>query len=483
MLFCCAVVLLCFNSPIQRDDGVTATEFGGEVKFKNFSSMIIQGESTNADVKLEQIDDYTREQIQEMVDHEAFQNPVEIMPDTHAGAGAVIGFTMEVGDRLVPNTIGVDIGCGMYAVNLGYDDLPEEPEVIDQRIRQRIPTGSSVHEDQNPDLLSHVFYQANSTLEKFHDRHATSGGPIDVAVQQDGYDRVFFERLCESVGMDKERAENSLGTLGGGNHFIELGRSEETGDLWCIIHSGSRQLGLKTAQYWQDMATEEHDKLDFGSIPEGDIDYLNLDGDIDAEKVRADHEGEAIGEAFDRLNSYSPDQSRNTDLDYLEGLDAERYIIDMIFAQAYASVSRKLMAAEVGEALGGRLIADTIESVHNFIDFTDYTIRKGATSAKDGERSVIPFNPRDGTLIVEGKGNAAWNYSAPHGAGRVMSRREAKRQFTQEDADEAMKGITATKTPIDETAGAYKDTALIEDAIEPTATIVDRIKPVMNIKA
>lgn len=448
--------------------------------------MLIQGESTNADVKVEQIDDYTREQIQEMVDHEAFQNPVSIMPDTHAGAGAVIGFTMPVDtetNRLVPNTIGVDIGCGMYAVNLGHEDLPEEPEVVDQRIRQRIPTGSSVHNDQNPDLLSHVFYQANTTLEEFYDNHATPGGPIEIAYSQGGYDREFFERLCESVGMDVERAEDSLGTLGGGNHFIELGRSENTDDLWCIIHSGSRQLGLKIAQYWQDMATEQHDRLDFGEIPEGDIDYLRADGSIREEKVREDHEGEAIGETFDRLNSYSPSQNRNTDLDYLEGLDAERYIIDMIFAQAYASVSRKLMAAEVAEALGGREFVDSIESVHNYIDFDDYTIRKGATRAKAGERAVVPFNPRDGTLIIEGKGEATWNFSAPHGAGRVMSRREAKRRFSQEDADEAMEGITSTKTPIDETPAAYKDAGLIEEAIGPTASVVDRITPVINIKA
>jgi RNA-splicing ligase RtcB len=446
--------------------------------------MIIQGESTNADVKIEQIDDYTREQIQEMVDHEAFQNPVSIMPDTHAGAGAVIGFTMPVDDRVVPNTIGVDIGCGMYAVNFGPDPLPDEDShVTDEKIRTRVPMGSSVHDDQNNDPISHVLYQANTTLEAIAEQHAEPGGLIEGVYTTGGYDRAYYEHLCESVGMDEKRATDSLGTLGGGNHFIELGRSTNTNDLWCIIHSGSRQLGLKIAQYWQEIATEQHDRLDFGEIPEGDIDYLDADGSIHEEAVRADHEGEAIGEAFDRLQSYKPSRDRNTDLDYLEGSDVEGYILDMIFAQAYASVSRKLMAAEVAEALGGREFVDTIESVHNYIDFEDYTIRKGATRAYEGERAIIPFNMRDGTLIVEGEGNPTWNYSAPHGAGRVMSRREAKRRFTQEDADAAMEGITATKTPIDEAPMSYKPARVIEEAIEPTATIVDRIEPVLNIKA
>jgi len=449
--------------------------------------MKITGKSTNADVKLEQIDDYTQEQIQEMVDHEAFQNPVKIMPDTHAGAGAVIGFTMKVNaenNRLVPNTVGVDIGCGMYAVNLGSDPIPDDNlETTNGKIRSRIPLGSNVHDDQREGLLSHVYYQANTALNEFYEEHAMRGGPIEYVKSEGGYDRDFFEKLCDSVGMDVERAENSLGTLGGGNHFIELGRSEETDDLWCIIHSGSRQLGLKVAQYWQEMATEQHNTLDFDEIPAEDVKYLQADGSIYGDKVRADYEGEAIGETFDRLNSYQPSTDRNTDLDYLEGRDAEGYIVDMIFAQAYASISRKAMAAEVAEALGGRLIKDSIESVHNYIDFDDYTIRKGATRAKDGERAVVPFNPRDGTLIIRGKGNRAWNDSAPHGAGRVMSRREAKRQFSQDDADAEMEGVFTSKIPIDETPAAYKHSALIEDAIEPTASVVDRISPVLNVKA
>lgn len=446
--------------------------------------MEIKGESTNADVKLEQIEENTEEQIQEMVDHEAFQNPVAIMPDTHAGAGAVIGFTMPVEDRLVPNTIGVDIGCGMYAVNFGADPLPdEEGHVTDGKIRARVPVGFNVHDNQNEDVLAHVLYDANLTLEKFMEKNARSGGPIENFYHRGAYDYEYVEKLCDSIGMSYRQAVDSLGTLGGGNHFIELGRSENTDDLWCVIHSGSRQLGLRVAQYWQEIATEQHDRLDFSEIPNCDIEYLNADGSIHEEKVRSEFEGEAIGRVFDRLNSYKPSRDRNTDLDYLEGLDTERYIIDMIFAQAYASVSRKMMAGAVGEALGGRKFYDTIEAVHNYIDFEDYTIRKGATRAKAGERAVVPFNMRDGTLIIEGKGNAAWNYSAPHGAGRVMSRREAERTFTQDEADAEMEGITATKVPIDESPMSYKDAALIEEAIEPTATVVDRIKPVLNVKA
>jgi len=324
-----------------------------------------------------------------------------------------------------------------------------------------------------------------------------------------------------------------MGTLGGGNHFIEIGESQETGDTWCIIHSGSRGVGARIAEYWQNHATEirniqsirdymkvltrqivdgentdltQYIKFDRENSDEEILDWLNgAKGESykKKEEIKEDFEGEAIETVHERLRGLQVTDGgdRNTDLDYLEGEEATGYIKDMIFAQTYASESRKQMMVSVQEAVSETtgtekmykkmqttgntsVVADEmIESVHNYIDFTDQTIRKGACSAHVGEKIVIPFNMEYGTLIAEGKGKENWNGSAPHGAGRAMSRTEAKNRYSKEDMENQTEGVYMSKNPVDETPKAYKKPEMVEEAIGETAEVIDRIKPVLSIKA
>jgi tRNA-splicing ligase RtcB len=444
----------------------------------------IGGDSTNAEVMLpeSELEEGVIDQIQTMIDHEAFQNDVAIMPDTHVGSGAVIGFTMPLGDRVVPNTIGVDIGCGMYAANFGKVEYDEETlRKWDREIRDKVPMGFSVYDDQDYYLGNDFPWQeANEKLTAFSKKHDF--------INHSGYNLDYFKDLCNRVGCYPSRAINSVGTLGGGNHFIELGESEKTG-LWCIIHSGSRGLGLKVAQHHQERAVELRSAEKFSNdvLPDGYEDYATDELKPKAEKIRDDFEGQEIGQVFDVISQARQEATEqfNDDLAYLEDKEAHQYFVDMIFSQMYASESRKVMMSKVAEVIG-RCPAESIESVHNFIDFEDLTIRKGATRAGDGEVAVVPFNMKDGTLLVEGKGNDNWNNSAPHGAGRVMSRTQAYDDLSVEDFEEQMSDVVSSSVneeTLDEAPGAYKKADLIEDAIAPTAEVIDRIQPVLNLKA
>lgn len=459
----------------------------------------IDGESTNAEVMLpeSELEEGVVDQIQEMIDHEAFTEDVAIMPDTHVGSGAVIGFTMPLGDRVVPNTIGVDIGCGMYAVNFGNVEYDADTlRQWDEEIRDKVPMGFNVRQDGAYHLGNDFpWAKATEKLEKFSDERNM--------VVRDGYDLDYFKDLCKRITWDEDKSEeenekawkdmqtraiNSVGSLGGGNHFIELGHSEKT-DLWAIIHSGSRKLGLKIAQHHQERAVELRSAEMFQKdvLPEGYREYANAKLEPHAEKIRNDFEGKDIGQVFDIISQARQEAVENfdDDLAYLEGEEANQYFVDMIFAQMYASQSRKFMMSQVAEVVGA-IPKSPIESVHNFIDFEDVTIRKGATRASEGEVAVVPFNMKDGTLLVEGKGNEDWNNSAPHGAGRVMSRTQAYEDLSVDDFEEEMDDVVSssvTEETLDEAPGAYKSADLIEEAITPTAEVVDQIRPVLNLKA
>lgn len=455
----------------------------------------IKGESTDAEVKgVESAFDETfMEQVGEMVDHQAFQNSVKLMPDGHAGAGAVIGFTMPVGDRVVPNTVGVDIGCGMFSLNLGKNLFENVPEYfgyteIDDLIREKVPMGRNVFDFDEQDyhiIDDFPWDECQATLEEFSENQG-----VDISEFQ-GYGKQYFLDTCQKANYDTSRAINSIGTLGGGNHFIEITRSTRTGDFWVTVHSGSRGIGLKIAQYWQQAATDfTSARKNLDDVPEETRKYLKSNWKPDGERIRSDFDGEAIQRKFDEVSAaiqeYGPNSdNRNTDLDWLEGEEATGYFIDMIFAQKYASESRKQIAYTVADVLDVDP-KDSIESVHNFVDFRDGVIRKGATRADEGERVVIPFNMADGTIVCEGKGNSEWNFSAPHGAGRRMSRTQAFDELSFEDFKQEMNGIfstSVTEDTLDEAPMAYKDTAVIESVIEETADIVDRWEVVHNIKA
>lgn len=392
--------------------------------------IVLHGKYTDAYVMLDVIDDGKMlDQIYGFLDHPAFTNHIAIMPDCHWGKGTVIGFTMQMTDKIIPNVVGVDINCGMLSMNVG-DWLLElySPDEIIERIKKKIPFGTDVR--NHPVTIPPEFWVSLDVqymmFVKTYNRKFGTSYPLK------HFDLNALEDLCNRVRMDYGRALNSIGTLGGGNHFIELGQSQIINDdYWFTIHSGSRQLGLKTCNSWQKKAGK------------GDLAYLTDD------------------------NMFG-------------------YLSDMVFVQAYAELNRKVMAESIMDALDldDENVKEVIRTNHNFVDFGDFVIRKGAIRSYEGEKMIIPYNMEDGIIIAEGKTNPEWNFSAPHGAGRVDSRTWAKKNLSLDDAKQRMKekGIAYSKLPIDETKLAYKDPSIVENAIAPTADIIDRLKPVLVLK-
>lgn len=442
----------------------------------------------------EEVEDNVREQLDTMGEHEAFDaETVKVMPDTHWGKGATIGFTMPIQDTVVPNVVGVDIGCGMsYAYLDGFSGRwndNEFAEIVDERVRERIPMGFNVRGENSLNLVKEIPWD---DCERKLESLSTTLNFAGVPDWFEGYGEQYFKDLCGRIEYDQNRAISSLGTLGGGNHFIEIGQSDDD-EIVVTIHSGSRGIGSTIAGYWQQKATEATFQRNASvEIPDGEAKYLGLETgglytpselSIDREAILEDYEGEAIEGKFGQVKSYlNAGKEDSNPLDYLEGEEAIGYYIDMIFAQTYASVSRRAMMDDVLDIFGWRVL-DRGESVHNYIDFEDGVVRKGATRVHEGEKAIVPFNMRDGTIVIEGKGNPEWNYSAPHGAGRVMSRTKAKNEIDLDTVEKQMDGIATTVIPLDEAPDSYKDHELIEEAIDPTAEIVDRVRPLHNIKA
>jgi RNA-splicing ligase RtcB len=476
----------------------------------------LDGAHTTARVMVEDeslVEENCLDQIRTLVNHPAFTEPVRVMPDTHWGAGAPIGFTMPLGERVVPNIVGVDVGCGMAATNLG-PELPCDDAERERRVREAVPMGRDVHDyDDAVHLVDEFpFDRANDVFERFdaayRERFGEPVAPLDF--EFDGYDEAYFKGLCDRVLGRKRQGMGYVirgaGTLGGGNHFVEFARGRESGDHWLVVHSGSRYLGLAVAEYWQERASDLRDAAHMrGRIDDGDRKYLKFDPDevspaelfawvtggmgeshIDADAVRADFDGKEIEHTFDRLNAMDPTGTdRNEELDWLEGREAHGYLVDMLFAQQYARWNRELMSDAICAALGVEPV-DRFQSIHNYVDFRDLTIRKGATPARDGQRLVVPFNMADGSVIARGKGNDEWHRTAPHGAGRVMGRREAHETLSVEAFADAMDGVyseSVEEAVIDEAPMAYKPAEAIAEALEPTAEVVERLDVVHNLKA
>ncbi len=359
---------------------------------------------------------------------------IRMMPDIHAGAGCTVGTTMTIRDKVVPNLVGVDIGCGMETVRLRERHL--ELQQLDKYIRQRIPSGFSIRD------------KAHRYMEK-----------VDLSAL----------RCYKSV--NPLRAEKSLGTLGGGNHFIEVDRDED-GDLYLVIHSGSRHLGLEVANFYQN---EAYQRLNGSS---------RADAEALVAQLKAEGRDKEIQKALKALKS-TKRTSVPKPLAYAQGELFDDYIHDMAIVQQFAALSRQAMVDELLRGL--KLHAqDSFTTIHNYIDMEAMVLRKGAVSAKEGERLLIPINMRDGSLICVGKGNPDWNCSAPHGAGRLMSRADAKHSFTVSQFKKEMDGIYTTsvgKSTLDECPMAYKTMSDIVDNIGETARIEKIIRPVYNFKA
>ena len=347
---------------------------------------------------------------------------IRIMPDCHAGAGCVIGTTMKITDKVCPNLVGVDIGCGVDLVNTDIDFSSRLSE-LDDVIRKYIPFGSETHNDV-----------------KFWD-----------------FEELYcWEYLKKDVRM---RAMQSLGTLGGGNHFIEAYKNG-----WLAVHSGSRNIGHKVADYYQRLSEKQ------------------------IKETISSHRKEMLENIEPSMREQWLKEHKvyiNKDLCYLTGEAMNDYLHDVKVLQRFANDNRLAMLSAITNAMGGDIFA-CVKSVHNYIDVDHMILRKGAISAQKGQELVIPLNMRDGMLICVGKGNPEWNYSAPHGAGRLYSRSKAKELFTVEAYAKQMDGIFSTcinEGTIDEAPFVYKDYQEIMECIEPTVDIVDRIIPIFNFKA
>jgi len=382
----------------------------------------IKGKYNTAIIMIDNLDETTVSQIYSFLNHPAFaKTHIAIMADAHAGAGSCIGFTMKMNDYVIPNVVGVDIGCGVNAYPL--DVTTVNFEHLDHFIRTHIPSGFNIR--------------------------STSGRMANQAKPQDMFDDNFRKKvlaLANDLKQDESKVIGSIGTLGGGNHFIEIDQ-DDNGQYWLLIHSGSRNFGLRVATYHQNKAKELLKRMFLGADAYKDLEYLPMD------------------------------------------MGGKEYLDDMKIAQEYASLNRQVMA---GLLIFNFFEAKTdfdmrgIETVHNYINFDDKIIRKGAVSAHLGERLVIPFNMRDGVMIGVGKGSNKWNLSAPHGAGRVMSRSQAKKRLDLDEFIKEMEGVyttTATQNTIDEAPMAYKDKDEIIGAIGETVDIEFFMKPVYNFKA
>ncbi len=361
---------------------------------------VLEGKYNNAKVFSDTLEDEARSQIIRLLNQPFVAGScIRIMPDAHAGAGCTIGTTMTIHDRVVPNLVGVDIGCGMETVIL--DTARLELPLLDARIHQLIPCGFAIR--QQPHRLA---------------------AEIDLR-----------QLRCHRI-INEKRALLSVGTLGGGNHFIEVDRDDQ-GRLYLVVHSGSRNLGKQVAEYYQHEAARR------------------LDGRVEAS------------------------------LAYCEGDLLADYLHDCAIIQHYADLNRRAIMQEILHAL--HLVAqDRWTTIHNYIDLDAGILRKGAISAKAGERILIPINMRDGSLVCIGKGNPDWNYSAPHGAGRLMSRGEARRSISLDAYKKAMTGVfssTVSRETLDEAPFAYKPLDEIVSNIAQTAEIVCQIRPVYNFKA
>ena len=397
----------------------------------------IKGTVTTAVCYANVIEDGAIEQIRRMCSYGLTEDSqVRIMPDVHAGKGCTIGTTMTVTDKACPNIVGVDIGCGMYTVKLA--DTALDFERIDEACHY-IPSGKNVWEGR---------------MERFD----------------------LTELRCYRSLRDAKRLERSLGTLGGGNHFIEIDRASD-GTYYLIIHSGSRNLGKQVAEIYQQLAVDLH---------MGKEDYFRQRDEIIRTYKAAGRKSE-IQDALKELKHHFVTQALLVpeDICWLYGSFLEDYLHDVEICQRFAKRNRERMAEIILDRTG-MTGTEAFHTIHNYIDTKEMILRKGAIAAHEGEKVLIPINMRDGSVIAVGRVNPEWNYSAPHGAGRIMSRSKAKETLDMEAYRAAMQGIYTTSVnekTLDEAPMAYKSLDDIIDVIHESVDVIDIMKPVYNFKA
>ena len=378
------------------------------------------------------------EQVKKLANYSAYDNSIiRIMPDAHAGKGCTVGTTMTLHNMVTPNLVGVDIGCGVLVVNLGNIEI--DFEKLDKTIKRFVPAGFDIHE------------------------------------QAWGKDDELEDLICFN-SIDYSRAIHSIGTLGGGNHFVSIEQSQTNGDKYLVIHTGSRNLGVQVCKFYQDLA--------FKKLNEMSEIKKQVSNEVIA-KCKAEGRQKDIPTELKKALANIKKPSADKELAHLEGDDFKNYIHDMEIVQKFAALNRATIAKIILQKMGWKEL-DRFETIHNYIDIKNMILRKGSISAQAGEKVIIPMNMRDGSLFCIGKGNADWNYSAPHGAGRLMSRNKAKSAISLADFEKSMEGIystTISRSTIDESPMAYKNMDEIVRCIEPTVDVVDIIKPLYNFKA
>ena len=394
----------------------------------------IHGKYSDAVIYTDVVEQEALDQIQLLCDQPFTEGlRIRIMPDVHAGTGCTIGTTMTIRDRIVPNLVGVDIGCGMLTACLGDQEFPLDK--LDELVHKRIPSGREVHQSPHP-----------------------LNAEIDLT-----------QLRCFS-SIVHEYARLSLGTLGGGNHFIEADRDDD-GRKYLVIHTGSRHLGVEVANHYQ--------KAGYRELLKDPVDLPAM-----IEKMKSEGRKEEI---YDMIKKVKAQTKREIlpSLAYVEGSLFDDYIHDMKIVQHFARLNRRAIMETLLGGMGLQPV-EMFETIHNYIDTESMILRKGSVSAKKGERLLIPINMRDGSLVCTGKGNPEWNYSAPHGAGRLFSRKAAKERFSLDQFAEEMKGIYTTSVSadtLDESPMCYKNIKDILDNIIPTVEVEAVIKPIYNFKA
>lgn len=404
-------------------------------------------------------------QIIKILDDKCFENvPVRIMPDVHAGNGIVIGFTAPLTNMVNPSHVGVDIGCSVTLCitnrAISQSDIP----LIEHRIKKEIPMGMDVNKSKVFEMKEFIRF-INSEYDK-----ALSSWPEminNVNISED-----YISKMLKRIHMDEGLFYKSLGTLGGGNHFIEIGNLY--GNYTFAIHCGSRNFGLKVCKFWENIANQpSFDKKLFKEK------VNELKNNIEDKTL--------LPSKIEEIRNVMLSESATNG--YLTGVDMSDYISDMVIAQAYAKYNHLLISRKIEDIINkinGAKIIDSIRTVHNYIDMNDHIIRKGAIRSYENERMLVPFNMRDGIAICIGKSNNDWNNSCSHGSGRKMSRSEAKRVLSLEDFKQTMKDIYSTSvnfSTIDESPMAYKNTEDIINLLRDTCDIIEFVKPIISIKA
>ena len=436
----------------------------------------IKGKYTTAKIMIDDVEESALTQVYNLCSHPAFTEPIVMQVDIHTGSSAPIGFTMPLTEKIVPNCVSVDIGCGVLVVGLGEKFTTNKDKLlkIDEQIRNTIPMGNNIQDISN--VPSKYFEknfpwkETNDSVKKFvvsyNKKFNTNFKEVEFT-----YD--WFLKKQKEIGM-RQSAELGIGSLGGGNHFISIEKSVNYDSTWLIIHCGSRNFGKMICEYHMKIAKKdlEHKRsVEFM----GEIEEIkkNFSGDMIPVKIK--EAKKSLGIDFD---------SNMNGMEFLEGQHAMDYFMDMVFSQKYAQFNRSTISDNILKIIGKKE-TDRIESIHNYIDFSDMIIRKGAIRSYIGERLIVPISMAYGSFLCEGKSNPEFNFSCAHGAGRLMSRGQASKNIDMKDFEFQMKGIVSTsvvKGCLDESPRAYKNPEVIEIGIEPTAKIVDHLVPLLNIK-